>query len=48
MSYGWEIDPPWKAYEAWERWNDALYDEEEPEEPEYDHDEKMVRELEEA
>jgi hypothetical protein len=39
MSWGWDIDPPYKAYEEWERWHDApIDDEEEPEEPEYDHD----------
>lgn len=44
MSYGWEIDPPYKAYDEYES---RFHREDEREEPEYDHDEKMVRELEE-
>lgn len=35
MSWGWEIDPPYKAYEEWERAN-APTDEDEPEEDEHD------------
>jgi len=36
---GWDIDPPWKAYEEWGRWNDDP-DEEEKAEREYEHDER--------
>ena len=39
MSWGWDIDPPWKAYEEWERWHDAP-DYEEEAEREYEHDER--------
>ena len=38
MSWGWEIDPPWKAYEEWERDNWPP-DKDEPEEDDYDEEE---------
>lgn len=31
MSWGWEIDPPDKAYDAWCSWHEEPEDEREPE-----------------
>lgn len=46
MSHGWEIDPPYKAYDVYESCFNRE-DELEREEPEYNHDEKLIWELEE-
>lgn len=35
MSWGWDIDPPDKAYDAWLSWHEDEEPEEEPEEDEY-------------